>query len=331
MPAIQFEGQSYAVLEGESVLDALLRSGVPAAHSCKAGSCGSCLMRAVDGVVPTRAQQSLKDSWKAQGYFLACVCKPESDLTLAQAGTDARLTATITGLTPLSHDVMQVRLHCDGGFTFRSGQYVTIVREDGLSRTYSIASLPDDGDLHFHVRRIAGGRMSGWLHSGAAIGDRVSVVGPSGECFYVPGNEDQPILMAGTGTGLAPLYGILRDAIRQNHRGPLHLFHGALHPAGLYLVDELRQLMERHPQVQYTPAVLNGDGTQGIEVGAIDQVIAKCVPKTAGWRGFVCGDPALVQMLKKKLFLSGMASREIYADAFTPAAQVASASAGAGS
>lgn len=320
MPAIEYEGQSYAVLEGESVLDALLRNGVRAAHSCKAGSCGSCLMRATGGVVPARAQQSLKDSWKAQGYFLACVCKPETDLTLSLAGHDARLGATINGLTPLSHDVLQVRLHCDRPIDYRAGQYVTIVREDGLSRSYSIASLPDDGDLQFHVRRVAAGRMSGWLHTGAKVGDRVTVVGPSGECFYVPGSEDQPILMAGTGTGLAPLYGILRDALRQNHRAPVHLFHGALHRAGLYLVDELRRLAEQHPHFRYTPAVLNGDSGEDVEVGPIDQVIKKHVPKLAGWRGFVCGDPALVQMLKKKLFLAGMASREIYADAFTPAA-----------
>ena len=319
MAVIGYEGHSYAVLEGESVLDALLRNGVPAAHSCKAGSCGSCLMRATAGVVPARAQQGLKDSWKAQGYFLSCVCKPESSLTLTQVGSDARLGATITGLTLLSPDVLHVRLHCDEPITFRPGQYVTLVREDGLSRSYSIASLPDDGELHLHVRRIAGGRMSGWLHTEASLGDRVSVLGPSGECFYVPGSEDQPILMAGTGTGLAPLYGILRDALRQNHRGPVHLFHGALHRAGLYLVDELRRLADIHPHFQYTPAVLNGDGTDGIDVGPIDQVIIRRVPKLAGWRGFVCGDPALVQALKKKLFLSGMASREIYADAFTPA------------
>jgi hypothetical protein len=56
-------------------------------------------------------------------------------------------------------------------------------------------------------------------------------------------------------------------------------------------------------------------------VGSIDQVVLKRFPKLSGWRGFVCGDPSLVQMLKKKLFLSGMASRDIYADAFLPAAQ----------
>jgi NAD(P)H-flavin reductase/ferredoxin len=319
MPAIEFEGNSYALVEKESVLDALLRNGVKAAHSCKAGSCGSCLMRAAEGQVPARSQAGLKDSWKAQGYFLACVCHPEADLTLTPVGQDAQLGATITSLELLSPDVLRARVHCDAPISFRAGQYVTIMRE-GLARSYSIASLPEEGELELHVRRIAGGRMSGWLHDHARVGERVSVLGPSGECFYVPGKEDQPILLVGTGTGLAPLYGILRDALHHGHRGPIHLFHGALHQGGLYLVDELRRLVHRHSQIEYTPAVLNGSESEGMAVGSIDQVVLKRFPKLSGWRGYICGDPAIVKLLKKKLFLSGMASRDIYSDAFLPAA-----------
>lgn len=329
MPEIQYQGRTWPVAEGETVLDALLRQGVNAAHSCKAGSCGSCMMRAASGPVPAIAQAGLKDSWKAQGYFLPCVCRPETDMEVTAVGADAQLGATITTLRPLSPNVMLVRLRCDSHIDFRAGQYVTILRQDGLARSYSIASLPgntpEETEIELHVRKIGNGRMSGWLHgdppeNAARPGERVSVLGPSGECFYVPGKEEQPLLLVGTGTGLAPLYGILRDALRHGHRGPIHLFHGALHRGGLYLVEELRRLAAGHAHVEYTPAVLNGAESDGIAVGAIDQVVLRRFPKLSGWRGYVCGDPALVQSLKKKLFLSGMASREIYADAFLPAA-----------
>jgi NAD(P)H-flavin reductase len=278
-------------------------------------------MRASEGVVPARAQAGLKDSWKAQGYFLACVCRPESDMAIAGVGSDAQLGATITTLELLSPDVLCVRLHCDAPLRFRPGQYVTIICEGGLARSYSIASLPEEAGIELHVRKIAGGRMSSWLHETARVGERVSVLGPSGECFYVPGKEEQPLLLVGTGTGLAPLYGILRDALRHGHRGPIHLFHGALHRGGLYLVEELRRIVDSHRHVEYTPTVLNGDEASDLAIGAIDQVVFQRFPKLNGWRGYVCGDPALVQKLKKRLFLSGMASRDIYADAFLPAAQ----------
>ena len=149
----------------------------------QAGSCGSCLMRSVSGTVPSRAQAGLKDSWKAQGYFLACVCRPDSDLAISAVGDDAKLGASITALTALSADVLQVRLRCDAPIQFRAGQYVTIIREGGLSRSYSIANLPEDGDLELMSARAPNGRMSNWLHDEARPGERVSALGPSGECF----------------------------------------------------------------------------------------------------------------------------------------------------
>ena len=93
--------------------------------------------------------------------------------------------------------------------------------------------------------------------------------------------------------------------------------HGAVTAGGLYLRDELRALAARYPNFEYSPVVLQpGDG---LETGAIDSVIVRHHPKLAGWRGFVCGAPDIVRTLKKKLFLAGMASREIFADAFVEA------------
>ena len=320
MASVRFEGVSYFLADNETVLDGLLRHGRRLSYSCKAGVCASCVLKATTGVPPARAQAGLKDSWKARGYFLACSCVPETDLDVASPDADLRFGATIQSLSMLSGDVIEARLAPDTPIDFRAGQYVTIVREDGLARSYSIASLPKKGELELHIRKIRGGAMSGWFHDTARPGDRVTVIGPSGECFYVEGREDQPLLLAGTGTGLAPLYGVLRDAISKQHRGPIYLFHGALHAGGLYLVNELREIAQAHRQVCYVPSVLRGEPEQGFAVGALDQAIVDRIPNVSGWRGYICGDPAMVQSLKMKLFLAGMASRDIHADAFIPSA-----------
>jgi len=321
MACVQFEGQNCELQDGESVLEGLLRQGLAIPHSCRAGSCGSCLLRAVAGHVPERAQAGLKDSWRAQGYFLSCLCRPESDLVVSAAG-DAQVPASISGLERLSHDVLRVRLTCEAALEFRAGQYITLLRADGLARSYSVASLPEEGDLELHVRRLPQGRMSGWLHEEARVGDRLRIQGPLGECFYVPGRADQPLLLVGTGTGLAPLWGIARDALRQGHTGAIHIFHGAVRPAGLYLTEELRGLAQEHPHVEYTPAVLLADDTPHLAAGPIDEVLRARYPRLNGWRAFLCGDPALVQKLKKQVFLAGAGSRDIFADAFVSAPAV---------
>jgi NAD(P)H-flavin reductase len=277
-------------------------------------------MRAVSGAIPPQAQAGLKDTWALRGYFLACSCIPGEDLEIVPAGADIRFSAVIADLRPLSSDVLKVSLRCEDPIEFQAGQYVTVVRADGLARSYSIASLPEEGLVDLHIRRIPNGRMSGWFHTTAQHGDRVTLSGPSGECFYVPGREQQPLLLAGTGTGLAPLYGIVRDALARGHAGEIHLFHGALQRSGLYLVDELRTLAAQYPQLRYTPTVLRGEPHDGIVVGSLLQTIDSMFTDLMGWRGFVCGDPSIVTDLKKQLFLAGMASRDIYADSFLPAA-----------
>ncbi len=309
MPTVTFGNRSCELAQGETVLDGLLRHDIPAVHACKTGSCGSCMLRAVSGQVPEVSQIGLKDAWRARGYFLPCVCRPTEDIEIGETAGDIRVAARIASLVPLSGNVLQVRLVLDGPFEFRAGQYLTLIAGDTLARSYSIASIPSDGPLELHVRRMPNGQMSTWLFDDAHEGDAVRIQGPSGECFYVPGRPDQPLLLVGTGTGLAPLYGIVRDALACGHRGPIHLFHGALRPEGLYLVDELNALAAAHSNFTYTPTT-----------DPIERAVAGSIPKLDGYRAFVCGDPAVVQLLKRKIFLAGAAMREIHADAFLPSA-----------
>lgn len=314
MPAVVYEGRSCELRDDETVLDGLLRHGIPVPHACKAGSCGSCLTRAVPpSAPPAAAQAGLKDAWKAQGYFLACLCRPLSSLEAAPVGSDVRTPGHIVSLDRLTESVLRVRLAPASPFTYRAGQFISVLRDDGLARSYSLASLPSDGVLELHVRVLPSGRMSQWLASEATIGAGIHIQGPSGDCFYTAGREDQPLLLAGTGTGLAPLYGIARDALSQGHRGPLHLFHGAVSTTGLYLQDQLAALAEAHTNFHYTPTILNADGP-------IDQAVLGRLPTLTGWRAFVCGDPAVVNTLKRKIFVAGAALNDIHADAFLPSA-----------
>ncbi|MBM3739547.1 MAG: 2Fe-2S iron-sulfur cluster binding domain-containing protein [Acidobacteria bacterium] len=318
MAAVTLDAAVHQRQEGESVLDALLRGGVAVPHSCKSGVCGSCLMRAAEGTVPARAQAGLKDSWKARGYFLACVCVPEGDLRVASVDDGAVAGTTIHALDYVTPDVLRVRLAAPPGFEFQAGQYLSLRNSDGLARSYSIASLPGEGFIELHVRVYAEGKMSGWLTRDAKPGQSVTIAGPFGACFYVPGRPDQPMLLAGTGTGLSPLYGVLRAALEAGHQGPIHIVHGAVRIAGLYLREELRAISISRDNVAYRAVVLDG-AAPDVETGPIDKLAFAGNAKLTGWRAFLCGDPVLVQVMRKKAFLAGAAMHDIHADSFLPA------------
>jgi CDP-4-dehydro-6-deoxyglucose reductase len=317
---VHFEDRTVAVDQDQTVLDALLGAGIDVPFSCKVGCCHSCLMRAIEGTPPPVSQHGLKATLIEQGYFLACMAERVSDLTVSTPdGAAVSVPARIVEISPLGQNVVSVRLETDGEFEYRPGQFLNLIRSDGLTRSYSLASVPEqDSQLELHVRQIPDGRMSGWLCTGEALDEGVQIRGPAGECFYA-GDAAENLLLVGTGTGLAPLWGIARDAIGRGHKGRITLYHGALDSSGLYLVDQLRALADQVDSFEYKPCVVRGEETEGIAVGAIDELVLGAEDVRSS-RVYLCGDPNLVNSLRKKFFLAGASLERIHADAFVTSA-----------
>ncbi len=315
MPTVTFEGRGCDTAPDETVLTALLRQGETVPHSCRSGVCRSCLLRATSGAPPTSSQKSLRDTLRAQGYFLSCIAHPESDLTVTLPAADAigHTTARLLTREPLAPCIFRLTFQTEEPFTFFAGQFVTLRRPDGLRRSYSIAAPPtDDGLLELHIRHLPEGEMSGWLCNTLEIGVRMDFFGPEGSCFYVADDPRRPLLLIGTGTGLAPLVGIIRDALTQNHTGPIKLFHGSRHTEGLYLQGELGALAATHPNVTYTPCT-SATGPRA------DAVAFASIPNSKGWRIYLCGHPEMVKSAQRKAYLLGASLTDIYTDPFVRA------------
>ena len=64
---------------GETLLDAMLRAGLPAPNSCRMGQCGACMCRVERGEVALDSNHVLDDDEIAAGWTLACCARPASD------------------------------------------------------------------------------------------------------------------------------------------------------------------------------------------------------------------------------------------------------------
>jgi len=321
MPVITYDKQLYQCQDGETVLQCLTRHGVSIPSSCESGVCQTCLMQATRGRPSATAQQGLKDTLQVQHYFMACVYTQEGDMDIVLAGADiTHLVETkVVCKEPLSHDILRICLQPEEPLDYKPGQFINLYRPDGLVRSYSLASLPQrDEPLELHVRILPGGNMSVWVQDELKPGDHPAIEGPVGDCFYLPGRPQQNILLVGTGTGLAPLWGIVRDALDQGHRGRIHLYHGSYNAAGLYLVNELRALERAHKNFIYTPCVDEaGVADAGdVTVERADLVAMVAIPDLKSWRIYLCGHPEMVTVMKKKAFLAGASLGDIYADPF---------------
>ena len=318
MTTITFRDHAYDCNSDESVLACLTRHGLTLPSSCQSGVCQTCMMRATAGSVPEKAQQGLKPTQKSQGYFLACVCIPTGDMTVEQADALNQFTSTVCEKSMLNEEIIRIRIDKPEGFDYHPGQFINIVRDNGaLVRSYSLASVADE-PLELHIKAIPGGAMSGWVKDHLSVGDPITFQGPTGDCFYLDGKPEQTITMVGVSTGLAPLYGVVRDALAQGHRGPITVYHASLATAGLYYIEEMRALAAAHSNLRYLPCVLHGPAPEGGEVGAVDAIVGATGDFT-DHRVFLCGDPPIVNKLRQKVYLGGAHMLEILSDPFDPA------------
>ncbi|MGV8839097.1 MAG: 2Fe-2S iron-sulfur cluster-binding protein [Bauldia sp.] len=317
MVALTFEGVAIEAAEGQTVLSALEDAGIPLDCACRAGVCQSCLVQSLDAPPPAAAQVGLPRAMALDGYFMACVCVPEGPLTVGRAGSARqRLDVVVRAVEWLSPTVVRLLLDDGGRFRCQPGQFLTLIHPGtGVTRSYSIAGRAD-GALELHLRIIPDGRMSGLVAHGLSPGDVMTIAGPSGSCVYDPTEPDRRLVLAGTGTGLAPLWGVLQDALHHGHRGPIRLYHGALDRSGLYLVEALEALAADHPGFRYTPCLRDEPGPAG---GDLPTVVAALETDPRNTRFFLCGDDVVVGKMKRKLFLAGAKLDRIHADAFTPA------------
>ncbi|MFT5286928.1 MAG: CDP-4-dehydro-6-deoxyglucose reductase [Planctomycetota bacterium] len=313
MATIQLENITVALEAGESVLEALERTGLDVPSGCRAGACTKCMLQA-DGKPPVGSQRGLRPTLQSQGYFLACQAYPTEPLKLRSAVGPDPIDARLEKIALVASDVAQLFLRPLSGFEYRPGQYLDVFHPSGERRSYSVASLSSSGLLELHVRLVSGGLMSGWLH-GLSAGETVRIRGPFGQCFHIADEPSRKLLLIGAGTGLAPLLGIARDAVEQGHTGSMFLVHGGLDPSRFYLRDELAQLASKTPQLDVHHCVLR-DATNREHEGALDKVAIDLVGSLDNARAFLCGDEGIVRVLQRSLFMAGMSSAEIFADPF---------------
>ncbi|TNC83030.1 MAG: hypothetical protein C9356_00855 [Oleiphilus sp.] len=310
---LQYKEQRLKAEAGESVLDVLLKQGHEVPFGCRSGVCQSCIMESRKGDPGKKAQQGLKPGHQAMNYFMACQCQPSEDMEIVLPGM-GQLTqaATVISKEYLRSDIVRLLLRSD--IECRPGQYFTLWRNEKTGRSYSLASVSDKQELSFHIKVIESGRFSAWLAEQVQVGDTLNLQGPMGSCFYQT-PPDKPMLLAGIGTGLAPLYGVLTEALSVGHQEKINLVLGASDEAHFYFREELVAL-----DLQYSNLHVHWVA-QKAEIGAVIQAsiydyLAELMPDMSGVQVYLCGAESFVHKMKRQCFLAGASMNEILSDAF---------------
>ncbi|ODS23859.1 hypothetical protein AB835_06870 [Candidatus Endobugula sertula] len=313
MPVVTYKDNAISVKQGDSVLETLEKAEFTIPFSCRAGVCHSCIMQ-TEEAVPKAAQEGLSASQVSQGYFLACSCYPVNDISVRLRGSVDFSKGKVIKKTLLNQTVLAIFIQVD--FRWFPGQYLTLWKDEVNGRSYSIASRCDnDKVIELHVKRHEQGLLSRWLHDDVVVDDILTLSLPLGDCFYTEDHHNKPMIMACTGTGLAPLYGILQEALLQQHAAPIVLYAASGEPGGLYYREVLQSLAEQNEQFSYIPVVRRRAQKGMLEQDIID-VVKEKHPDLSGHKIFICGAPNVVKTMQRNCFFQGAAISGILVDAF---------------
>ncbi len=307
MPQIELDDRQFNLPLDCNLLDGLLAAGVSVPHSCRSGHCQTCLLQSDQPLEQDDpACSNLSPEQHAEGWLLACQCWVSQNLILTSFDpTKSAIPALITGQTRLADDVIELRLQPRGPLRYKAGQHLTLWLDENLGRSYSIASLPEDDELAFHLRLYPQGAFSQRIQR-MDNGQTIYLSGVAGVCHYDPDWHDRPLLLLARGTAIGMLHAIARDALKQGHSGGISLIVWQRSEASGYRHQQLTEWAAQHPQVTY----LTTDDSQG------DQLLRQRGLVARNAMALVCGSPAFVERQRKPLFMSGLARRQVLDEAF---------------
>lgn len=217
---------------------------------------------------------------------------------------------TLRGARMLSPKVRALTFDPGGEFPFRAGQWVSLKfplagPDEVLARSYSIASAPrPDHSFELAVTRVDEGPGSNFLHE-MKVGDTVVAAEPLG-FFTLPDTLTRPLLLVGTGTGVAPLRAMI-ESLANADAPPVTLLFGVRHREDLLYADEFAALAQRNERFTFEPTLSRPDADWAGRTGYVQQHLPALVAASPGCDVYICGLNAMVaearNVLRKTLGL----------------------------
>lgn len=238
-----------------------------------------------------------------------------------------KFTAEITAHRDLAPDIFEktFKLVEPQELSYVAGNYTSVKVEDGkmppVYRAYTFASCgsdPTEFKLCVKLFRTSGkepGRGSGYLQN-LKVGKKAEFFGPAGEgSFELKEEDNSPLWLLGTGTGIAPLKAVAEKLTKQKSTRPILLFLGVSYPEDVFYEQEFEALKKKNKNFDFKIGISRPpEGYQGL-TGRLPAILDELViPEDL--TAMVCGSEVSVKGIKEKLLELGVAEGRIDAEGY---------------
>jgi len=234
---------------GASLLSGLASHDIFIPSACGGRcSCAYCKVKVLEGAGPVGPIEKpyLSPEEEGDGIRLSCQVKIRNDLAIVvpeELFSVKKYAGILERKRSLTYDIVELRIRLDDSDTmdFVAGQYVQLESEeykgrDSVMRAYSISSPPSDKHhIELIVRKMPKGIMTTWVFDYLKEGEQISFSGPYGQ--FCLSEKDAPIVFIAGGSGMAPIWSMVRDMREKGISRPTTFFFGALSQKDLFYVN----------------------------------------------------------------------------------------------
>jgi CDP-4-dehydro-6-deoxyglucose reductase len=198
-----------------NLLEVLTNNGINVANNCRRGDCLQCAC-----LIAASPSTEFKET-------LCCQFRVSSDLVVRldynphlELPTPRHFPVKVHLIDAVSLDIIKVILKYPKNLRldYRPGQYIDVKLSHETTRSYSIFDVKDN-EITLYIKLIKGGAFEQWMLSGP-VGRVFQVFGPLGHFFISDDLLVDNTVFIATGTGIVPVYSMLRSLIGLDARRP---------------------------------------------------------------------------------------------------------------
>ena len=230
---------------------------------------------------------------------------------------DATVTKIVSLTDTVKHFVIDYAPEADTGFI--AGQFMMVhLEKDGKphKKPYSIASTPSlPKRIELCIKLVEGGYVSTWFFN-LKEGDVIHTSLPYG-VFVIREPWQEDLVFVGTGTGVAPLRGMIEKLYELGCAKNIWLIFGNRYETDVLYENEWRKLEKKHKNFHFIPTVSRPKTWKG-ETAYVQEIVKRTFAgKTEGLDFYGCGLVPMCQQLKAALLEMNIPKERIHFEQFT--------------